>query len=640
MKIEGYKSFLESIFSKKENCCYYYSQRLREILSVMYDTGIPCSSTVLHAESSTHISDDITFFDITDDDGTISFIQTNRLTRMKDMDSSAKDLTLDQWVRRIWRSTNNDLSSTVWTEQRTTIAVGRFLTRLFQKASIGINDKQKEHFVNAFKSRFKLSKNAKERFEIVSGEDIKKWYSQNSYEFDRGQLANSCMRYDACQSFFNIYIKNPEVCKLLILHGADPNKIVGRALVWELSNSQIYLDRVYTNIESDKNLFMDYADEQGWVLKHGKCRDSMEVKIKELDYSEFPYMDTFLCFNHKDYLLSSDESKLENPDWWELRDTGGGYTAGNRVWSDFHGQWIDRDDAVMCSDINDWVDSDQALYLEYKDTWVGPNADTCYSTVDDRTYLTDDCSYSELLDTYIYNEISMSVYNGPSSEDIVPLDYKNNGMAKDFTIDGEKKMCLVDVVLLDPFTNKWVFKKESVDLRWCEKMQEYYTDEEADEKGLELDYTKLSTESYTDYLVRKINGYGEVDTNKLYEYLKSVKPTTDMIDRINKYFSDTFYLNNERTFTNVDKFNIVKLALWIMDSDKEKRNYNSRTRSLYQVLSGNKQKVEELIGIEKSNVLFANHIFINYFVAIANILLYDIITDKEMLKIFIVMKMS
>jgi hypothetical protein len=74
-------------------------------------------------------------------------------------------------------------------------------------------------------------------FEIVEGDEIAKWYRYENYAENKGTLGNSCMR-DKRDSFFEIYTKNPEVCRMLILKEDD--KILGRALIWKLNSFKSY----------------------------------------------------------------------------------------------------------------------------------------------------------------------------------------------------------------------------------------------------------------------------------------------------------------------------------------------------------------------------------------------------------------
>jgi hypothetical protein len=117
---------------------------------------------------------------------------------------------------------------------------------------------------------FKVINNIEGNIEFVTGEDIRKWYLEENYQFDKGQLSNSCMRYERCQKYLDIYVENPEVCQLMILKGSNPDKIIGRSLIWKLQDGRFYQDRQYTNIESDKSVFANYAKSKGW-LYYGFC---------------------------------------------------------------------------------------------------------------------------------------------------------------------------------------------------------------------------------------------------------------------------------------------------------------------------------------------------------------------------------
>ena len=80
-----------------------------------------------------------------------------------------------------------------------------------------------EQFTNQFKAT--LEKQG-EYFEEVSGEDINKWYNYENYVSMEGTLGNSCMARKT--GLFDIYVKNPEVCKMLVL--IEDDKLIGRAI--------------------------------------------------------------------------------------------------------------------------------------------------------------------------------------------------------------------------------------------------------------------------------------------------------------------------------------------------------------------------------------------------------------------------
>jgi hypothetical protein len=153
----------------------------------------------------------------------------------------------------------------------------------------------------------------------------------NSYQERKGQLFASCMRYDACQTYFNIYIKNPEVCKMLILKGDDESKISGRALIWTTTTGEIYMDRQYTNYDSDIQLFWNYAKSNGWSFYGFGKGKNREVQIKDIDYEEYPYMDTFKYYDPKTNLLSSDDSLQDQDHIWTLERTDGTYRTNKIV---------------------------------------------------------------------------------------------------------------------------------------------------------------------------------------------------------------------------------------------------------------------------------------------------------------------
>lgn len=230
------------------------------------------------------------------------------------------------------------------------VKVGRFVRALFSNkplfkkmqdegfidAGYILNDKDIEDFVNLYKS---TKEDTKIKFKLVDGSDIKKYYNQENYAYPEiGNLGSSCMKGNDCEKFFKIYIKNPEVCRLLIYINED-GKILGRALVWKMKESpcgaKYLMDRVYTNMDSDINKFRQYADENGWMYKW-KMDSNMNnsfffmyknefifgkvlVKIRKGDFDEYPYLDTLK-------FLDEDKENISNngfPNGYEMEDTSG-----------------------------------------------------------------------------------------------------------------------------------------------------------------------------------------------------------------------------------------------------------------------------------------------------------------------------
>jgi hypothetical protein len=125
--------------------------------------------------------------------------------------------------------------------------------------------KEYEDFVNLYKSSNVKSEN---KFELVKGEDILKYYHENSYAYQKGQLGNSCMKHDHCQDYFGIYVENPKTCNLLVYLNSR-GQVLGRAIMWKVSkapcDAKYFMDRIYTSSDSDIIKFKNYANESwGW----------------------------------------------------------------------------------------------------------------------------------------------------------------------------------------------------------------------------------------------------------------------------------------------------------------------------------------------------------------------------------------
>ena len=226
---------------------------------------------------------------------------------------------------------------------RTFGRVGSAISTLLKSAGVSFTDKDLQDFVNAFKAGFDTLKDVFKNFKLVTGDDIKFWYNERNYVSSNRitPLSQSCMRYTLCGKYLEIYVKNPQVCKLLILVSPeDSSKIKGRAIVWTLSDGKIFIDRIYYIDESDVTLFRIYAKEKKWYSKkdnnstnYAGCIDpndavvnlgDISVNLGNYDYEYYPYMDTLKYYNSaknklSNYPISNNELFLE--------DTSGGYSS-------------------------------------------------------------------------------------------------------------------------------------------------------------------------------------------------------------------------------------------------------------------------------------------------------------------------
>ena len=246
----------------------------------------------------------------------------------------------------------SEVNDKLYTTNRNPIRIGRLVNSIMSTAKIPVTPKQIEEFTNQWKSAWEVLNDAFRRFDIVSGYDIVKWYDENNYESDESTLGGSCMRYDYCQEFFGIYTENSDVVKLVILYSDSNGKTVsgkytapticGRAILWKTNQGDMFMDRIYTNNDSDVELFKQFAEKNGWWCK--KVQNSSNrftaqrgsstkeptysVDLNWADHEYYPYVDT-LSYLKLNQLDSRDSSGVISNEQdvigaqYDLRDTEG-----------------------------------------------------------------------------------------------------------------------------------------------------------------------------------------------------------------------------------------------------------------------------------------------------------------------------
>ncbi len=351
--IKGYNGFLLEqlkleLLSINENCLYASSElmvKLSKISKMDGKVGEIASSIIDTIQDEDWLDEKDTkqnFFDVTDKDDTISFLPSNKLPKDWDQD---------------------DEPSLPYTlPGRSEIKVGRIIRALLKIAEISsrldsdIADKDYELFVNAFKS---LKVDTKREFKLVNGEEIHKYYQMKNYYSSHGALGGSCMA-DEGKSTFKVYTENPKKVQLLILIDGD-GKIHGRALVWKLKESpceaKYFMDRVYTNADSDVIKFKNFAEEKGFLYKqknNSYVEDNVkffykgqsllgEVKVKlDGDFKNYPFIDT-MCFLSK---KMGDLSNIPTEDCFFLHSVSGDC----EVCSGCDGDILKYDSTEFCND--------------------------------------------------------------------------------------------------------------------------------------------------------------------------------------------------------------------------------------------------------------------------------------------------
>jgi hypothetical protein len=260
-------------------------------------------------------------------------------------------LVIFQWVKNgkkhqilINKASVNDGPSAVRSSE---VSVGRFVRALLTKSGIKFKDAEIEDFVYKYRAEIeKLKDVLNRRFRVVKGDEIKKYYHRSRYESESGDLGNSCMRYDRCQSYLSIYTDNSQASLLILLSETDEDKIAGRAILWEMEPYEVstkVMDRIYTIRTADQQLFKDWAKENGYWFKERQdfseytdfvFRDKETGEIIEKrqgefsvkldnggEYPSYPYMDSFKYYNPRTgTLYNSSNFDYE----YELTDTDGG----------------------------------------------------------------------------------------------------------------------------------------------------------------------------------------------------------------------------------------------------------------------------------------------------------------------------
>jgi hypothetical protein len=625
----------------------YYSKELKSTLGAIASKGDPVASFLYYGESTDTVKSDITFVSLGQGNDKVSFIQVNRVLRMIDKqlgDAESKNQgtgygqTEQDYINQIWRIKHN-FDHPAWKEQRTELGVGRFATKISQKAGKNFTPVQINTFVDKFKAYRDFQTTKKDKFEIVQGEEIRKWYDEDTYEDPEYHLSQSCMRYSRCQRYLSIYVENPNQVTMVIMKGSDPDKIIGRALIWKLKDETYYLDRPYANNDEDINLFKEWGRSKGYTV-YGASYDHKEVELEKANFSYYPYMDTFKWLNRGQNLLSTDSSEFDDgdSDWIKLEDTGGGFTEAERgVWSDYDGEYIDEEYAVWAEDIQSYIHSDDAIYLEYKDEYVSDRADVVHSEYDGQYYLQQDAVHSDYLEDWIYENDVMEAYYSSEDQTWVPDNFMTRGLADEYFIENKVKICLSACVFKSPFADEYLFRNGNV-LVYKLEDGNMVTELEADEKEIDLKGAKSEYVSLDDYMskVEKITQEDLLIQLKEFNFAGTeIVKFRDNANTRGGFRSDlrTFFsASNNETVAD-----LIRVLVYFSHKESEKNEFGKpKRKNRRQVLDDNESIVNEFIDKTKIDTISINSFELMFSLVDAQI--SDLISDKNFLAQIIMLK--
>ena len=515
MKLNKYLDFI-SENTKSGKMMIFYSDAFRELLTniAMSDSAGNVARILLQVEDNDDSKDTYTLIDKTDKNDMISYVQTSRFYR--EYPHSDLDKQRGPFIK----------NSKFWTSGRTPqYGIGRWVRHIFNDVrQTPIKNEDLESFVNAYKSTYDKMNKGSEKFELVKGEDIRYWYLEDRYEEVKGQLGNSCMRYQRCQKYLDIYVENPEVCSLLILKGDTPDKIIGRALIWTIHDGpgvagREFMDRVYMINDSDKLLFEAYAKEHNIFRSQTY---TYKIKVKEGRYNYYPYMDTFTCYDYEKGILTSGVDGYSE-DILELQNTDGTASDNSgRVYSEYHGEYIDEDDARYCEDVEGPVHYESTVWLEYLDIYVTDNADTVYSEYFDGNYYSEDAVRSECMDDWFKkddSEVIEIITNAEGDTDYCAKDYTQHYIEVDGEYYSRKDY------ILDPYTGEYHFGDEKVDgVKYIKYLENKLEEELEVKEKYTLAGGKFDLEKYREDLKKMLVEYVPTD-----DFIKEVKTKGDYL---------------------------------------------------------------------------------------------------------------
>lgn len=296
------------------------SPKLKEVLSKICHKSNVAHRLLEIIPKEDLLEDPVDYISISSDDPTkISYAYSHRLAKLKEGE--------DPWT----------FKGRIHAKPAT--AIKKFLKN--------VKENDLDVFTNLYRAET-AEKNFK--FKIVDGEDIKKYYRDNTYAANTGSLYKSCMKYDYCEPYFKLYINNPEVCKMLVMLDNN-NYLLGRALLWEVKEFETdkelkIMDRIYCVDDTrDIHYFKEWADKNGYLhRKDQKWQNSLQFEfngkkivkkiyttIKDIGYDRFPYCDTLKFLDTNNLILTNFKPDKYDKNFYALIAANGAYCYADQL---------------------------------------------------------------------------------------------------------------------------------------------------------------------------------------------------------------------------------------------------------------------------------------------------------------------
>ena len=314
-------------------------------------------------------SSPINYIGISEDDGTkLSYLDAKRIERIQNEGGDFYDAKLRYHGRP-----------------------GKVLRKIWPDMPNGIIEKVSAHL--------RCNEDIDNSIEIVTGDAIKQAYHYQHYApSNSSNLWNSCMRYDQCQNWFGIYTDNSQV-SLIVARNAE-RQVTGRAILW----NDTYLDRIYAYDECVKQKIIQYAENKKYKSIYDRYENleyvsELTIKLDQSDFDYYPYLDTMRYLTGRE--LSMNDSYCD----YILDSTEGGPNEENHEhqrYSEYHGEWIDEDEASYCERSDDYFYYDEIVEIDGEYVWS--NHDDVCEDIDREYRFKDDCVYSEFHSEWIHSD--------------------------------------------------------------------------------------------------------------------------------------------------------------------------------------------------------------------------------------------
>lgn len=525
------KSYLDFIIES----ILYTSPEFNNIIGAM-DGSIPITLMTIISNRN-DINTNFNAIDVTDKNDTISFTPDSQFQRKISSGITLKDILANK---------SNKTS------------IGRVVKGILDANGINKTPVEIEEFVNKFKSTYDAKKGV--NIKVVSGDDIRYWYSARRYCHDtnfnsKGSLGKSCMRSWEAQDYLDIYVENPDVCNLIIKVNAN-NELESRALLWK-TNKGMFVDRIYYTYDSDSFLIENWArnEYKDVIVSDYDDYSKLEVQLSSptKKYEYYPYMDSLPYYDSINRKLLSYEPSNKRGLFY-CHETDGEAQAGNKVYSEWDHEYYEEDDCVYSDILDSYILKNDSYFSEFYKSKYGDN-----SWIPKRS-----CVYSKKLKSYLFDEWAVNYY----------LDADRN--EDDYTHEGDKDVRYDEitgsdflVTLLDEKDGKYYLKDSYVITYRCErsswdKFSKVYNHKntvsayvpEIDSKifGIEIDKEDIEYESFDNYyrlyryiiykdFVKMVNSL-DVDEELKKEKLKDLEKANIKLKN-DAYYSTNNYIIDE-----------------------------------------------------------------------------------------------